>query len=66
MITYEGVCEKLGFDPLEYAEEEYRKYKKNPDVIDDSTWLLDKLFLLTDEEGEFLLEYVKDKEPLYT
>lgn len=48
-VTYESICEKLGFDP--------RSYK--PDVSDyEDDSKVNPFSILTDEESEFLYGYI--------
>lgn len=60
MITYESICEKLGFDPIEWSINKNRE----TDIIDDSTWINDKLKTLNMEEILFLMEYCEKHEPM--
>lgn len=52
MVTYDGICEKLGFDAITYKGEtrdtEYDGDKKNPFDI------------LSVEELDFLMDYLKE------
>ena len=53
MITYNQICEKLGFDPINSA-----KYNSAEFSIEDDNYS-NPLEILTVEELEFLTEYAK-------
>ncbi len=53
MVTYNQICEKLGFDPMNSA-----KYNSAEFSIEDDNYS-NPLEVLTVEELEFLTEYAK-------
>ncbi len=60
-ITYESICQKLGFDPIKDSDkinEEYRKtYKGHEDDSQPSPFSV-----LNDEELHFLMNYITEYE----
>lgn len=59
-ITYESICEKLGFDPL-IGNPQKNKKTQDSWLIDDSR--VSPYSLLTEEESDFLMElFIKRRE----
>lgn len=54
MITYAGICEKLGFDPITSE-----KYNHEQFPIEDDNYT-NPLEALSNEELDFLVEYAKN------
>jgi len=52
-ITYDGICKKLGFDPLKGYPQE-KSNKQNSWIIDDSR--ISPYSKLTEEESDYLME----------
>ena len=53
-ITYESICQKLGFDPVK-GEYPQNNEKKDSWLIDDS--VENPYSVLTQEESDFLMEF---------
>lgn len=55
-ITYESICNKLGFDPVK-GNPQKQEVKQDSWLIDDSK--VNPFSVLTDEESDYLFEFFK-------
>lgn len=58
-VTYESICEKLGFDPINGGNPRYQERKSDSWLIDDS--IESPYSVLTQEESDFLWECFKKR-----